>query len=176
VVLANNTLLNEVESQAQACWDFMTPEERERYAWLAGIIDGEGAIFMSKRKRSDRNYHQYDLILRIEMNSESTIRRVKEIAGVGRIYKDSSRPSRYKTGYIWVAYDHEAASVIRRCLPYIHTKEQHARLALAFTNARSLVTGKGASKQLSAGLEFKWENFFQAFRQINGRKPTLRES
>jgi len=168
-------LLNEIEHQAQACWDFMTQEERERYAWLAGIIDGEGAIFMSKRKRNDRNYQQYDLVLRIEMNSESTIRRVKEIAGVGRIYKDSSRPSRYKTGFIWVAYDHEAAAVIRHCLPYIHTKERHARLALAFTDARSLVTGKGVNKQLSPSLESKWEWFFREFRQINGRKPVIKE-
>ena len=175
VISVSQTISRDIEYQGQAYWDFMTQEEREKYAWLAGIIDGEGAIFMSKRKRRDRNYQQYDLILRIEMNSESTIRRVKEIASVGRTYRDSSRPSRYKTGYIWVAYDHEAASVTRHCLPFLCTKKRHAEIALAFINARSLVTGKGARKELSPSLEVKWEYFFQALRQLNGRRPIRKE-
>lgn len=44
-------LIEDIERQAQAYWDFMTQEEREQYAWLAGIIDGEGTVGIHKRRK-----------------------------------------------------------------------------------------------------------------------------
>jgi hypothetical protein len=81
------------------------------------------------------------------------------------------RGSMFAVFYIWVAYDHQAGSVIHRCFPFLCTKKRHAEVALAFVSARSLVTGKGHSKQLSPSLELKWEQFFRTLRAINGRKP-----
>lgn len=51
------------------------------WAWLAGIVEGEGHI--SAHKRNDRGY---SFVLEVNMGDHDIIKRLKEQSGVGNIY------------------------------------------------------------------------------------------
>lgn len=162
-------VVGEIENQVQAYWDFMTQEEREQYAWLAGIIDGEGAIYIGKKPRDW--YIQYSLTLRVAMTAKTTIENIKAITHVGSTHIGRHlQRNRAKPLHIWVCYDRQAAAILRKCLPFLVTKRPHALLAVGFSEARQVVTGKGISKEVSPNLKAKWERFYIALRQLNARR------
>ena len=120
--------------QEQAYWDFMTAAERCQWAWLAGIIDGEGSISIDIGHHKDMcKRGDYQLRVRVKMTDELTIRTAKAITHVGSVH-----PIRYpselgwKTAWDWVTTDRKAASVLRHCMPFFVTKKEHARIALEF--------------------------------------------
>lgn len=134
MVSENNSLIEEIERQAQAYWDFMTQEEREQYAWLAGIVDGEGSIVIARHKG-------YLLVrLSVRMTDKPTIDYIHNLTGRGggicRLgVKD---PKRHRPYYKWEASGAYASSVLRRCLPFLHTKRLQAILATEFTELQKL--------------------------------------
>lgn len=123
----------------QAEWDFLAPEEKIRWAWLAGIIDGEGGIWID----SPRMGIAYDsLRLVVEMGDRRTIQELKRISNVGRIY-ETPPSGRRKRSFRWETAGRQAASVLRTCLPVLVTKKAEAEIALAFALRQSLyITGK----------------------------------
>ncbi|GAI65193.1 unnamed protein product [marine sediment metagenome] len=79
-------LLDEYEHQAQAYWDFMDQKEREEYAWMAGIIDGEGSIWAASRWNKAYKTREHHIGIYVTMTHEITVKTVKGIAKVGHIY------------------------------------------------------------------------------------------
>jgi len=128
-------LLDEYEHQAQAYWDFMTPQKRAEHAWLAGLIDGEGSIDIIKRYSKRSLQPSYVARLQLGMTDKDTIIRAREIAETGRIYvrrqhADRNKFPNQKTYYVWVATTQQTATVLQRCLPFLYTKRKRAEIAL----------------------------------------------
>ena len=142
----------------QAEWDFLTPEEKLRWAWLAGIIDGEGAIQIITGVPSEPRRWRLDLA--IGMCHRQTVQEIKRITHVGKIYERPPAPSRKQPHYVWTAHQKHAAAVLRTCLPMLVTKKAEAELALRFMD---LVSLQGHGGQLLS------------FAQIDRRKA-LREA
>jgi len=140
----------------------MTQKEREEHAWLAGIIDGEGCISISHYWHKIKQYDKYDLKLLISMTHKATIQRVKSIAGVGVIYPIPPSGKKKRMQYRWVAYGHQAASVLRLCLPFMTTKKEEAILALEFSEQAKIYgyTRKGKPKS-----DIKYKRF-EAIRDV----------
>ena len=126
-------LLDKIEHRAQTYWDFMSEKEKSRWAWLAGLIDGEGSIDIHRSKSKRSLQASYVARIAIGMTHKDTILRIKEITGLGYIAKriqHSNLPTQ-KVYYVWTATTARTAVILRNCLPFLYTKKKHAEVALA---------------------------------------------
>ena len=128
MVSEDNKLPQEIEHQAQAYWDFMTQREREQYAWLAGIIDGEGYIGI--------RYHGSSLRLElvIEMTSKEAIDRIRAVTGYRGKILVRARSPKHKDMWRWEIVGQKVARVLRFCLPYLVVKRRQALCAIEFAD------------------------------------------
>jgi len=131
-------------------------------AWLAGVIDGEGSVFLTRgRGRSPI------LCLNIGMTHKETIDHIKKITGVGSIYPRPAGAHR-KALYMWQTSENEAASVLYCCLPYLITKREQAKLALEFREAKKLFHAGGGRPRPAHSLA-QLEELKKQMSKLNGR-------
>lgn len=105
-------------------------------AWAAGIIDGEGSIFIMKQGRKDRERDR-NYILRVSVQSTDPYM-TKELL---RLFKDGAvftqeldkRPNNSNT-LKWQISGHRAAKVLEKLLPYLRVKHEQAVAAIEFQN------------------------------------------
>jgi hypothetical protein len=171
VVTKPDRQLDQIERQAQAYWDFMTEDERNQWAWLAGIIDGEGHIGIY----SYSNPKRFRVALAVCMTHKPTIERIREITGDGFITLDHPKRRQYqKTGYKWQLSDRAVATVLRCCLPYLYTKRTQALTAIRFVEtqywSRFANTGQGRLP-LPPNLAKRQAELHQQMKQLNHRGP-----
>lgn len=155
-------LLAKYEHQAQTYWDFMSQEEREEYAWVAGLIDGEGCIDARSVWNKRTGVRNYDLRVRVEMTHKATIEAIKSITKVGALWPRSDKRPHRRPIYQWACWDKEAAWVLRRCLPFLVTKKAEAILGIEF--AEGIEPGRG--KPLSPATIAKRESLIRAIRAL----------
>ena len=129
-------LLGKYEHQAQVRWEFLTEEEKREWAWLAGIIDGEGCVSVKRRRDKKTGSLHYDLRLIVQMTHEPTIKNIKRITSVGRISTRSWQKPEWRLVYTWECGDRTAVSVLRCCLPYLVTKRAQAILGMEFAEGQ----------------------------------------
>ena len=166
-------VLDDYEHQAQIYWEFMTAEERCQWAYLAGIIDGEGSITISLQRRTGRP-NDFQLRLAVKMMHEITIRSLKSIAGVGRARKDKyGSRTLGKDVWEWVAVDRNAASVIRHCMLFLITKREQARVALAFHELQAYPRRR--AHPLSPSNREKRKLFYTEMGKLNKKGPGKRK-
>jgi DNA modification methylase len=124
-------------------------DEKDR-VWLAAMIDGEGCMFIHKRKAGELAYSKYTKKNGEEMNysrtqdnygaglevantKESIIKRCQEITGVGSICfqdKESKLKNRNQRLYRWNMRNNECRNIIQEIYPYLVGKKHEARLVL----------------------------------------------
>ncbi len=104
----------------------------EQIAYLAGIMDGEGTISVSrtrdktmKRKASFRPY-----ITVVNTNIE-LIHWMHEITGLGAISKlYVSKNKKHKSYKRWTVWTRQSEQLIKSMLPYLRVKKEQALLTL----------------------------------------------
>lgn len=112
-------------------WEIRGSQEKEQWAWLAGIIDGEGAIGLGTEAEQQVN-------LQVSMTHQATIERLREITNVGYIVawlpKGPTKSKTYKKAYKWQCKSRDAVAVLRLCLPWLYTKKEEALIAIEYMN------------------------------------------
>jgi DNA modification methylase len=108
--------------------------------WLAAMIDGEGCMFIHKRKVGqsngqgyERKSDSYGAGLEVANCHESIIRRCMEITGRGSICfvdKESKLKNRNQRLFRWNLRSNECRKVIEEVYPYLVGKQHEARLVL----------------------------------------------
>lgn len=114
-------------------------EQIARYAWLAGIIDGEGSLVLSKQK----NFNSLVCSLNIQMTDKETIEKVQKIyfeMGVtaAPIVMIDRRNEKWKN--IWqvrVRRTLDLLKVAHACSKYSVTKRAQWNAMLMFLEARA---------------------------------------
>ena len=104
-------------------------------AWLAGIMDGEGCIYIDRLMPTPANKKKqpvYKLNLSVAMTDERTIRRIAEITGVGCVYKLPTYNPNHSAIYRWQAANQNAAAILPQIAPYLVTKKEQGELGLEF--------------------------------------------
>ncbi len=138
----DSKVIETLERQTEQLWAFQDVSLKPLWAWVAGIIDGEGAItIFLNRNRNPRGRHQ--LMLRVQMADKKTIERIKEITNVGSLSVVRPRQQWHRVQYNWACGSKQSRAVLRLCLPWLVTKRQKALLALAFQDIVSLSDGRG---------------------------------
>lgn len=103
-------------------------------AWLAGIIDGEGSIFVMKQKRKDRE-RDTNYILRVKVQSTDKIMcpSVYDITGqLGACFAHTEHRENQSNSIVWEVSGRKAAKFLNEILPYMRVKKDQAILAIKF--------------------------------------------
>ena len=94
----------------------MISSDEIKWAWIAGIIEGEGCFRLCKHR--DRRTADGGVI--VHMTDEDTIRRLHEWSGRGKVTGPKIRPNGYKPIWTWgVSRCEESLYVIGRVRPYL---------------------------------------------------------
>ena len=102
-------------------------------AWLAGIIDGEGSIFVMKQKRKDRE-RTFNYLLRVAVSSTDPIM-AKEcflITEDGDYFSHIEKREGQSNTLKWSINGRKAAKVLKEILPFMKVKKNQAEAAINF--------------------------------------------
>jgi len=130
--------------------DLVETISREDFAWLAGIIDGEGCIGLYKSyKKNDRDGSQggknkwmiMKRFISINNNDVALIKKVSEIyyaLGIKFYYrlKNRKNPNHKKTLAVIVEGQGSCKKLLTKIYPYLVAKKEEAKLLIEFVDLR----------------------------------------
>lgn len=140
-------------------------------AWLAGLIDGDGCISMTRRSPTGRCVNpQYVSVLKVSMCHELTVRYVHELVGFGSVsYKDRGVPG-HRPQWSWWATNRQMIRVLEAIRPYLFTKAEEADIALEWGRLPLAKRGgRRGSSPVSPELLAAREDIFCRLRDAKGR-------
>lgn len=108
---------------------------KERIAYLAGIIDGEGCIGAWNaygHKRAQSPIAQ--ICVRVAMTTPFAVKMLH--AAFGGSLKVAERPKGSKRQFVWQVVSRKAEACIIKLLPYLQEKHEQAEVALTLANLR----------------------------------------
>jgi DNA modification methylase len=109
-------------------------------AWLAAIIDGEGCLFIHKRKAGqgngqgyERKNDTYGAGMEVSNTHESIVKRCLEITGIGsicRVERETSHKMRNIPLFRWNVRSNQCRDLIKEIYPHLIGKQHEARILL----------------------------------------------
>jgi len=112
--------------------------KRTDLAYVAGIIDGEGAILINQKGGLDRNGKPRRGVacnLVIGNTNEWLIRWLSFSFG-GGVYSSHRNHLKWKTQYFWRPNGRLTLDILKVVLPYLRIKKPQAELAIQFLERR----------------------------------------
>ena len=107
-------------------------EGKALWGYVAGIIDGEGCIYLSNRHNGYKDHRSMELHVKVGMANEWVINfLLMQFGGVKSIRKHH-QIIRYKQIYEWAANGKKAGKFLKLVLPYLQIKRPQAELGIAF--------------------------------------------
>lgn len=136
-------------------------------AWLAGIIDGEGSIFVMKQRRKDRE-RDVNYILRISVQSTDPYmaKACRELAGGPVIFEQLDKRPNHSNTLKWELSGRRAAHVLEEILPFLRVKHAQAHLAIEFQ--------KTTKKHWKHMLNVDYENQARLYQELKQAKFDLK--
>lgn len=137
-------------------------------AYLAGMIDGEGSICITKRNdhSQSRLGYCYRPVVHVASTHNQVLNTLQRWTGLGRTNLfDDARPNR-KARWQWMIWSKQAAQLVEAVLPFLIIKKRQAILFLKFVRA---VRGNGGNGR-SGISDRKWilqDNIYQQMKKLN---------
>lgn len=104
----------------------------EDIIYLAGLLDGEGCIYISKYKRKGKQNYYYLMRVVISGTSRELMLWVYSIFG-GCFCKDCHLPRKNRAVNFKIQWgDNKACELLKLVLPYLKLKRPEAELAISF--------------------------------------------
>jgi hypothetical protein len=129
----------------------LTPEEA---AYLAGLIDGEGTITLTRRHANERR----QLVLSISSTERALVEWSLTSIGVGKITGKRTCSAAHAPGLTYTVSNQQALNVLRQVVGYLRSyKQRRARLALARYDELTPRNGKYTAAQDAARRIFEIE-------------------
>jgi len=100
-------------------------------AYLAGLIDGDGAIMAFIEKHQEKRFgYRVRVSIKISQNKDEVLRWCKRVCGFGCIKYS-------RTQYEWYSHDQEAIkSCLIGLLPFLRVKKKQAKIAIRILNTK----------------------------------------
>ncbi|MHC1636323.1 MAG: sigma factor-like helix-turn-helix DNA-binding protein [Candidatus Methanospirareceae archaeon] len=141
-------------------------DKNEIFAYLAGIVDGEGSIRLHRRRRKSIGYG-------LEVVVTNTNRELIDwlYTNFKGYIEKHEREGNHKTTYKWTVRGINAYRLLKKMLPYLIIKKPQAELGIKFWNECSRV---GKSYGGFVGGRPKWllektEEYARQMRELNKR-------
>jgi len=145
------------------------------YAYLAGILDGEGTITISRQtdRRKGRVYHCYSPHITISNTVRLMLDSIKNRFG-GKIVEVNRRVEGHqKPGYILYFRKGEMLALLPKVIPYLTIKKRKAELLLEYMLSRPKKTPRGADGRfVRVRLTIRQRRIIAEIRR-NNRRGTL---
>jgi hypothetical protein len=137
-------------------------------SYIAGLVDGEGTLALSRRHAKDRR----QLVLSIANTELCLLEFVLLRAGVGKITRKRTAESRHTPSYVYSVSNRQALSLVAQLHPYLQSHKRK-RAALALSRYVSLTPRNG---KYTLELEEERAAFEQEFMAVSSRaKGSSRE-
>lgn len=133
------------------------------WIWLAGFVDGEGCIYISRHKHPRVSTGiQYSLKVEISQADEGLLNAIRDRVGFGRnarnkgVDKQAWRKSK-RGVYALKWSSNQAYEILKNILPYLVVKKNQATLAIEF---QELVRGNYGKRSNRIENYFEKQAFF----------------
>lgn len=124
---------------------------REDAAYIAGLIDGEGTISLTRRHRGENR----QLVVSISNTDLELLRFVLRAIGAGRISRKRTSSARHAPSGTYAVDNRQALALIEQIAPYLKTyKARRAELVLRDYLRLTPRNGKYADVQKQERAEF----------------------
>jgi phage N-6-adenine-methyltransferase len=156
-------------------WDYIMPfnislnANNLKFAWAAGVFDGEGCVFIRKNKPSKDSKQAsiiHDLGMKVSMTDKQTIEKLYSIFKCGHI-REEQRGGNWKTAWHWVCRSKDAVKVLSAIYPHSITKKNEIYEAIKFS---LLPSGQHGQSRVPADLIEKREESYQTLRRLKKDK------
>lgn len=102
-------------------------------SWLAGVIDGEGSILLSKAfSRLYRRGFFYRPQLEISNSNRPFLIRIAEVIGEGTIHRNKKGDESTRTRWAYIASAGVLRAILPQILPYMIVKRERAKKMLEY--------------------------------------------
>lgn len=100
---------------------------KEDAAYIAGLIDGEGTITLTRRHRNENR----QICVGISSTERNMLEFVKSATGIGKITNKTTTRDHHTPSYTFYTSNRQALGLIEQILPYLRSyKKQRAALVL----------------------------------------------
>lgn len=121
-------------------------------AYIAGLIDGEGTITLTRAHRNERRR----LVVCISNNELSILRFARSTIGVGKITSKRRAKPHHRKSFTYQLSSRQALDLLQQIVGFMHSyKATRARLALERYRRLTPRNGKYSALQLEERLEFE---------------------
>ena len=106
-----------------------------QWAWLAGLIDGEGCIVINRQRaegRKDLRTDSFRLFLQVTMGDRRALDHCRKIAGCGSVQPHNVSNKKANAAWCWMTSAKDAEYVLRNVLKHLIIKQDEALVALDF--------------------------------------------
>ncbi len=138
--------------------------EREKIAYLAGIIDGEGTIAITKQKpRTGRRNHLYSLRMIVGNTDKKLVDwLVENFGGSCHILREPE--GNWRRAYQWVLGSRETYRLLKEMKEYLVIKREQAEIGMEFYRDTLKRATKG---RVPLWLNCKREEYFQKMKSLH---------
>jgi len=144
--------------------------EDYQMAWAAGLIDGEGCIFIKKDNPSIISKHRspiHSLGIKVSMTDRETVFRLKNLFQCGHITEYKKDNPKWKDGVSWTCRSEDAKKVLHKIYKYSVTKKHEIFEAIKFS---LLPKGKSGKRLIDKDLLLKREKAYRTLRELKINK------
>ena len=146
------------------------------YAYLAGIIDGEGTVTirrLTERKR-ERIYVSYGPAITVSNTDLIMLKSLRNRFGGNIVRANPPRNKRWSQGYLLCFRREEMLVLLPKTIPYMTRKRRKAELLLEYmtTRTKSVATGAGG-RFVSVPLTERQREIIAKIRKKNKRGPPI---
>jgi hypothetical protein len=136
-------------------------------AYIAGLVDGEGTLALSRRHARDRR----QLVLSIANTELCLLEFVLLQVGAGKITRKRTAASRHTPSFVYTISNRQALALVEQLHPYLRSHKR-SRAALVLSQYVALTPRNG---KYSLKLEEDRAAFERAFLAISSRSCADRE-
>lgn len=133
-------------------------------AYIAGIIDGEGTVTLSKSKHGKRPFVTYQIIVRVGSIDKELLLFLRRSTGKGTI-RLSKKTITGKDFFEWNILTKQAVGFLDEILPYLRMKRMHALQLLKYYKE----LGGIRPRKIYKDIQEQRERFWITFRRLNNK-------
>jgi hypothetical protein len=141
-------------------------------AYLAGLVDGEGCISITKNKPARRSLNPNYYVQTFVVNTdERVIRYCQETTGVGSVtfFPISKKKPKHKDQWTWCLRSASTVDFLKQILPYMIVKKRQAELLIEFYEGD--VSGINS---VTEEVLFRREHYYQIIKDLKHMDGSLK--